>query len=482
MRANRPSSEHPDVSATKVDSRMSPLALSQGPNMARIIGRYELHGALASGGMATVHLGRLRGEVGFRRTVAIKRLLPGFAEDPEFRAMLLEEARVAGRIQHPNVVHVIDVVDSPPELLLVMELVAGESLARLLAKCAKRGELIPAPIAVAIVMDLLEGLHAAHEATNEQGEPLDLVHRDISPQNVMVGADGVARVLDFGIAKATGRAAITREGQVKGKLAYMAPEQLDGNATRVSDIYAAGVILWEALTSRRLFSGETDQQVLSRMLTGVVRAPSELGAPSSLDQCTMQALSRNPNERFPTARSMAMELGRRVQPASPHEVAAWLEELAGEELAKNAERVAGIETAPLLEVPRSSPASGTDVADVRAAKPRHIAGILGAVLLGTITLGGLWFGIGARTRAAKEAVSLAQENKDSALSARATAMSSSTLPQTATASVRPEDWTAGVTGEAAVRPKNKAVVSSAPTTSGSGARAPSPPATRPAFL
>jgi eukaryotic-like serine/threonine-protein kinase len=351
---------------------------------ARIVGRYELHGEIASGGMATVHLGRLRSEVGFRRTVAIKRLLPVLAADPEFRAMLLEEARLAGRIQHPNVVHVIDVVDSAPDLLLVMEYVAGESLARLLGRARQQGELLPPPIAVAIAMNLLDGLHAAHEATDERGEPLDIVHRDVSPQNLMVGADGIARVLDFGIAKATGSSAVTREGQIKGKLAYMAPEQIEGNATRQSDVYAAGVLLWEALTARRLFEGETDQQTLSRILAGRVPKPSEFGAPQALDACVMQALEKDPYRRFPSARSMTIELGRHIRPADPHEVAAWLEELMGEDLASQAARVVEVENAPALIALTTQAQATADAPKGRAGKARWALGLGAITALGAV--------------------------------------------------------------------------------------------------
>ncbi|MCA9618767.1 MAG: serine/threonine protein kinase, partial [Myxococcales bacterium] len=188
----------------------------------RVVGRYELHQPIASGGMATVHLGRLRGQAGFSRIVAIKRLHTSFGETPALVATLLDEARLCSRIQHPNVVPTLDMVAEDDELLLVLDYVHGETLARLLGGADE-----PLPLAVvnAVMSGALHGLHAAHEATGETGEALGIVHRDVSPQNIMVGRDGLARVLDFGVAKARGRMQTTREGQVKGKLAYMSPEQ-----------------------------------------------------------------------------------------------------------------------------------------------------------------------------------------------------------------------------------------------------------------
>ena len=240
-----------------------------------VIGRYALYGEIASGGMATVHLGRLLGPAGFSRTVAIKKLHPQFAKDPDFSLMFVDEARLVARIRHPNVVPTIDVVSDDGSLLLVMEYVAGESLARLLRAARRATGRVPQPVALAIVSGILHGLHAAHEATNDAGEPLHLVHRDVSPQNVLVAADGVARVLDFGVAKAAGRMVATREGTIKGKMAYMAPEQLRAEAIdRRADIYSASVVLWETLTTHRLFEAEGEVGVFGKVLAGASTPPS----------------------------------------------------------------------------------------------------------------------------------------------------------------------------------------------------------------
>ena len=176
----------------------------------RIIDRYAIYDPIAAGGMAVVHFGRLLGQAGFSRTVAIKRLHPQFAADPEFVAMFLDEAHLAVRVQHPNVVSPLDVVVAGDELLVVMEYVSGETLSQLLRQTPEEEGVAPAIIG-SVIVDTLYGLHAAHEAVGEDGTPLNMVHRDVSPQNVIVGVDGTARVLDFGVAKAAMRSHATKE-------------------------------------------------------------------------------------------------------------------------------------------------------------------------------------------------------------------------------------------------------------------------------
>src|SRR5262245_25807707 len=166
-----------------------------------IVGRYALFEPIAAGGMATVHLGRARGAAGFLRTVAIKRLHEGIAKNPNFVAMMLDEARLSARVRHPNVVSTVDVVNENGELFIVMEYVHGDSLSRLMKVAHARAERIPLGIAASIAVGTLHGLHAAHEARSDRGEPLGIIHRDVSPQNILVGIDGVARVADFGVAK-----------------------------------------------------------------------------------------------------------------------------------------------------------------------------------------------------------------------------------------------------------------------------------------
>jgi serine/threonine protein kinase len=312
----------------------------------RVVGRYALYDEIAAGGMATVHYGRLIGPVGFSRTVAIKRLHAQHAKDPEFVSMFLDEARLAARIHHPNVVQTLDVVPMDDELFLVMDYVQGESLARLIRKSAADEKPIPSGIISAIVCGTLLGLNAAHEATDERAEPLGIVHRDVSPQNILVGADGVPRVLDFGVAKASGRVQTTREGQLKGKIAYMAPEQINlTSVDRRADVYAAGVVLWEALTLRRLYPGENEVGIIAKVLQGVPERPSKFTeVPESVETIVMRALEYEPSKRFQSAKEMAHELEAAVPMASAPRVAEWLEHLVGGQLAVRRESVARIES------------------------------------------------------------------------------------------------------------------------------------------
>jgi serine/threonine-protein kinase len=295
--------------------------------------------------MASVYLGRLNGEVGFGRTVAIKRLHPHLAGEAQFVSMFLDEARLASRIQHPNVVPTLDVVTLGEELFIVMEYVKGEPLVSLLKTATSSGTMLPIPVVTAIMIGVLNGLHAAHVATDERGQRLMIVHRDVSPQNILVGVDGVARVLDFGIAKAAMRLQSTREGQLKGKLAYMAPEQLSGEVTHHSDIYSAGIVLWEMLTCRRLFTADTEAQLLRKVMDVEVKEPSRHNpdVPPELDRIVMTALARDPRARYATARAMSEDLDAAMRPASTNAVADWVESLGHDSLSARNRLVAELE-------------------------------------------------------------------------------------------------------------------------------------------
>jgi serine/threonine-protein kinase len=312
--------------------------------------------------MATVHFGRLSGPAGFSRTVAIKRLHPNLAKDPEFVAMFLDEARVAARIRHPNVVPTLDVVAIEGEIFLVMDYVQGESLGKLRLAMHATGKSTDPRIVAAVMGGVLHGLHAAHEAKSEQGQSLNIVHRDVSPQNVLVGVDGVARVFDFGVAKAIGRVQTTREGQIKGKIAYMPPEQLQGGGvTRQVDIYAAAVVTWETLTGQRLFSGDHEGALVTSILSNSVKPPSKVAphVPPAFDRVVMRGLERDPARRYATAREMALDLERCVGIASPSQVGEWVESLARDELAKRAALMARIEgVTPTQPSERRLPVNG----------------------------------------------------------------------------------------------------------------------------
>ena len=333
------------------------------------IGRYVLHGEIASGGMASVHYGRLVGTSGFTKTVAIKRLHRQLAQQAGFRKMILEEGRLAARIRHPNVVPPLDVLAEGGELLLVMEYVHGESLARLLRGAWAAGERVPLPVGAAILSNVLHGLHAAHEAKDESGKPLAIVHRDISPQNIIVGVDGIARVIDFGIAKAATSEEMTTTGTIKGKVPYLAPEQLEGEpATRLTDVYAASVVFWEVLAGRRLFTGDDDGEVLRKIMSMEIPPPS-LHNPlvaGTVDDVVLRGIARDPKDRFESAREMALALEEAVHLATASVVGAWTERLAAETLAERAERIREVEGTASPAAP-SAPPPGTVRLDAASA-------------------------------------------------------------------------------------------------------------------
>ncbi len=339
------------------------------------MGRYQLFDAIASGGMGVVHLGRALSEGGMNRLVAIKRLHPELALDQEFVRMLVEEARLAARVRHPNVASVLDVVEDPAEVLLVMEYLEGETLFRLIRASLEREQRVPPAIASAILTGALLGLGAAHEARSERGEPLQIVHRDISPQNILVGADGVARVLDFGVAKAASRTTVTARGAPKGKLTYMAPEQARGLALdRRADLFAAGIVLWEMLVGERLFAADDPATTLARVLTEPIVPPSRKvpGLSRDLDAVVLQALQREPHQRFSRAEDMALALEDACTPATQRQVAAWVMALTGPSLHRWRQRCAEIEAMPSVfsSYPELSPPSALlELPPVRAASP-----------------------------------------------------------------------------------------------------------------
>ncbi|NUP13042.1 MAG: protein kinase [Polyangiaceae bacterium] len=338
------------------------------------VGRYAIQGEIATGGMATVHCGRLVGPAGFTRNVAIKRLHPQFAKDPDFVAMFLDEARLASRILHPNVVPILDVVADSGELFLVMEFVPGEALSKLFKRTP---EGVPLSIAASIAVGVLEGLHAAHEARGENGEPLSIVHRDVSPQNILLGLDGVARLIDFGVAKASGNATATRDGQIKGKVAYMAPEQIRAEPVdRRADVYAASVVLWEMLTGKRYFSeADSDAARMMRALTTEAPPPSterpELGP--EVDAILVRGLQRDPAKRFASAREMAQAIERVTSPAAARDVARWVEAKAGETLALRTQRMNEFDISVATELPgRPSPEVLRESTEISSVQPREV--------------------------------------------------------------------------------------------------------------
>jgi serine/threonine-protein kinase len=311
------------------------------------VDHYELVGEIASGGMATVYLARRAGVGGFQRFVAIKRLHAHLAEEAEFVEMFLDEARLAALIHHPNVISITEVGANERGYYLVMDYVEGDTLARLLAIAAEQNTVLPIGIGLRIVIDMLTGLHASHELRDDQGEIMGLVHRDVSPQNVLVGVDGISRLSDFGVARAAARLAGTRAGQLKGKIAYMAPEQAaaDDSIDRRADVFSAGVVLWEVLTGRRLFKSTNDAATLSRVVSERVEPPVSIieGLDTRVSDICMKALERPLGRRYQTAALFADQLeqaaGRRGLLATSKDVALYVQKVLGEEISQQREAV-----------------------------------------------------------------------------------------------------------------------------------------------
>lgn len=361
------------------------------------IGNYVLGDVLGEGGTATVHAALRVGDGGFRRVVAVKRLRQPFASDPEVKAMLLDEARLAGRLAHRNVVSTHDVFAGNGELLVAMDFVHGLSLFAIERQLAPAG--IPPRIAVAITCDVLAGLHAAHELTTPSGALLDIVHRDVSPANVLVGVDGEAKVIDFGIAKAVGRLQSTRTGVLKGKLAYMAPELFDGACDRRADVYAAALCLWQMIAGELPFSTNDDGALMEQIMTRPVPrlGRSIAGIPNALDAVVLRGMERDPALRFASAQAMSEALRAATAPASPPEVAAWLAALGHDALAecerhrRDLERdarwdgqAASLVSVPLVPAPHASSAREVTARDATVRSRASSGSTRAALVLGAI--------------------------------------------------------------------------------------------------
>ncbi|MCU0672455.1 MAG: serine/threonine protein kinase [Myxococcota bacterium] len=273
---------------------------------------YEIVARMKAGGMATLFLGRRTGASGFSKPVAIKVVHAHLADDPSFVEMFVDEALLCARIQHPNVVHVEELRESNGTHLLVMEYVAGCSLGQLLRALAKRQRRMTPELAVHVAIHVLDGLHAAHELKNEQGAPMEVVHRDVSPDNVLLAWQGHVKLIDFGVAKAMSRRTQTSGSMLKGKIRYMSPEQAFGRAVdRRTDVYALAIVLWECLTMRRLFSGSgADLELLEQVRNPTIVPPSQLVSdlPPALDAILLKALAREANDRYASAREMRRAL------------------------------------------------------------------------------------------------------------------------------------------------------------------------------
>ena len=321
------------------------------------VGQYEIVLPIAKGGMATVYLARAEGHGGFDRYVALKLTHPHLRSDPEFSAVLLDEAKLVAHIRHTNVVPVLDVAQDKLGVFLVMDYIAGDTLGGLIKTAASLGTPLPVGVSLRILIDALEGLHAAHEHGDEDGYPLHLVHRDFSPQNILVGTDGVGKLTDFGIAKAASRASSTADGLIKGKMSYVSPEQARGlPLDRRCDLWAAGVIAWEIVCRRKLNPPNDPLSLLST----VKRAPPLIrsvvpDAPEALEKAIASVLKLEPDERPATAQLLARDLAAAARAcgmlAETHEVAEHVKRLAGPVLAERKAKLAAARRRRIGSIP-----------------------------------------------------------------------------------------------------------------------------------
>lgn len=351
-----------------------------------------------------MHLARLLGPEGFSRVVAVKRMHRHVLHDAELKGMFAAEARLAARVQHPNVVPILDVLSAGDELMIVMEYVHGESLQVLLRELRSRKAAVPLPIAATLMLAVLHGLHAAHEARGEDGQPLNIVHRDVTPHNVLVGADGVARVLDFGVAK-TVQANEIKPELIKGKFSYMAPEVIRRERiTRQADIFSAATVYWELLTGKRLFDAPNERARLISILSGKYPGPRRFNpdVPESVEAIVMRGLRPDPQQRYATALDMAIELERAVRPASQRQIGEWVRGLVSDTLNRRVELIQHIETSSIITVAAGTRATLEDAVSppqdgsVQRPAVRPLPWLLIA-LLGGLAAAAAW-GLGAKTR------------------------------------------------------------------------------------
>jgi len=345
------------------------------------VGKYELLLPLGTGGTATVYLARTRGVAGFEREVALKLVHAHLRADEESRLHLLEEARLAARIRHPNVVPVTEVDADSVGVFLVMDYVEGEALSGLVRLLRDQNHRLPPRLIARIMNDALAGLHAAHELRDTHGNFIGLVHRDFSPQNILVGIEGVARLADFGVAKAASRTVRTKTGLVKGKVAYMSPEQARGHKVdRRCDVWAAGVVVWELITGRKLYDHEDD---VATLLSVVTEEPPRLasvmqGVPPALDEAVAYALTSDVNNRCPSAEAFRCLLESAWDEcggmASTSELGAFVRQTVGHKLAERraltARSRANTQSTPAVTGHAPAPAAPAASLPARAEAPR----------------------------------------------------------------------------------------------------------------
>ncbi|MBK8011882.1 MAG: serine/threonine protein kinase [Deltaproteobacteria bacterium] len=329
---------------------------------AQALGRYLLLDRISVGGMAEVYRGLSSGAAGFERMVALKRILPEIASDPDFVEMFIQEAKLAVQFQHANIAQVYDLGEVDRRYFIAMEYVSGVDVRTIWNAARRRRRLLPVAMSCHILQKCCEGLDAAHRKTNDRGEPLGLVHRDVSPQNVLVSFEGEVKVIDFGIAKVASHVSKTAGGALRGKFGYMSPEHVRGlPVDRRADIFACGVVFYELLIGRRLFLGDSEFSTLENIRKMPIVPPSEINRrlPPALDEIVLKALARNPEERFSWAGEMAEALQRFLfaseQSFTRTDLLRYMHEHFEEELAEERARLEGYKGLSSRRVPFARP-------------------------------------------------------------------------------------------------------------------------------
>ena len=335
--------------------------------LAKTLGKYRPIAELGRGGMAVVYLAASQGPRGFSKLVVVKELKDDFTQDPEFGTMFVDEARLAARLNHPNIVQTYEVEEEDKQLFLVMEYLEGQSMSAVRSRLSKLGTLTR-DHQVRVICDVLDGLAYAHDLVDYSGTALNVVHRDVSPHNVIITYAGETKLVDFGIAKTSDQSSQTRTGVIKGKLSYMAPEQAFGKKVdRRADLFAVGVMLWEAITGKRMWKGMAEGAIAHRLSVGDIPRMSDYLAdpPPALHAACERALATRPEDRYPNAVAMRQDLeaylATLAQPPSARDLGRLVSEAFREERAKLAGlveeqmrllRARGIHAAPSVEIPR----------------------------------------------------------------------------------------------------------------------------------
>ncbi|KYF85276.1 protein kinase, partial [Sorangium cellulosum] len=358
----RPDHDARDTQTTVSRDPPPDAAPSPAERRSRSLGKYRFIATLGRGGMADVHLAVAVGPAGFSKLQVIKRLRPNIADEPEFRDMLLDEARLAARLNHRNVVQTNEVGLEDDEYFIAMEYLDGQPLSRVLSRAREQERAIPVAVLLWILSEVLAGLHYAHELADYDGTPLNVVHRDVSPHNIFITYDGQVKIVDFGIALAAHRAVETQAGTLKGKVAYMAPEQAFSHSSEIdrrADIFSVGVILWEMLTGRRLWRGLSDPQIISRLMRDIPDVRSARPeVPVEIARICNQALAHARDRRYRTAADLRAELDRHAERLHEQVTAEQVGELVAELFANERAEIRAIIDRQLKHLQEHGPDAG----------------------------------------------------------------------------------------------------------------------------